>query len=386
MKRFLLVYISVCLAILIFVPVFEADTGLNAFTPGSVASYAFSGKDGVPVVAESAVLLDAKTHKILFASNAQKRLGMASTTKIMTALVALESGKLKESFVIPPEATGIEGSSIYLMTGEIFTLEELLYGLMLESGNDAATAVAIAVAGDVESFVKLMNRKAQQLGLSDTHFDNPHGLSSEKHYTTAADLAFLTACALENPEFLKIVSTKVYRLSSEGRKCERYFSNHNKLLGNYEGMIGVKTGYTKSTGRCLVTAAERGDMRLVAVTLNSSDDWNDHRSMLDYGFGAFEVKKVASKNEFRFEVALTGGETKTLYVSNPGEVSLCLPSGTEIRTSVSLPPFVYAPVSEGQYVGSVRVYANEVLVEEVPLCAESTVKRKKLSFFEKLFD
>ena len=172
MKRFLLVYISVCLAILIFVPVFEADTGLNAFTPGSVASYAFSGKDGVPVVAESAVLLDAKTNKILFASNAQKRLGMASTTKIMTALVALESGKLKESFVIPPEATGIEGSSIYLMTGEIFTLEELLYGLMLESGNDAATAVAIAVAGDVESFVKLMNRKAQQLGLSDTHFDN----------------------------------------------------------------------------------------------------------------------------------------------------------------------------------------------------------------------
>lgn len=385
MKRFLLVYLSVCLMILGFVPVFETETGLNPPVASHHESLAFAGENGVAVAAEAAVLLDAQTKQLLFSVNGQKRLGMASTTKIMTALLALESGKFKESVVIPPEATEIEGSSIYLTAGEVFTLEELLYGLMLESGNDAATAVAIAVSGSVEAFVELMNLKAEQLGLSGTHFDNPHGLSSENHYTTAADLGFLTAHALENPDFLKIVSTKVYRLSAEGRRCERYFSNHNRLLGSYEGMIGVKTGYTKSTGRCLVTAAERGKMRLVAVTLNSGDDWNDHRKMLDYGFGAFEVRLLAEEGDFRFEVAVTGGKSETLWVSNPSAVSLCLPSGTETETAVSLPPFVYAPVKEGQHLGTVRVYANGALTEEVPLCAETAVERKKLSFFEKLF-
>ncbi len=231
--------------------------------------------------AEAALLLDATEGRILFEQNSKKRLPMASTTKIMTAIVVLENMPLDYVVTVDAQAVGVEGSSIYLYKGEQLTCRDLLYGLMLESGNDAAVALAVAVGGTVERFVMLMNEKAAELGLKDTHFENPHGLPNDNHYTTALDLAILTDYALGDKTFSEIVATK------KTTACNglRYYVNHNRLLFSYEGMIGVKTGYTAASGRCLVTAARRNGKTLIAVTLNDYYGSADHVRMLDAGFG-----------------------------------------------------------------------------------------------------
>ena len=232
--------------------------------------------------AQAALLLDATEGRILFSQNASARLPMASTTKIMTAIVAIENMPTDYVVTVAKEAVGIEGSSIYLYAGEQITCLDLLYGLMLESGNDAAAALAIAVGGTEERFIMLMNEKATELGLKDTHFSNPHGLPAENHFTSAADLARLTDYALQNELFAEIVSTKK-RTACEGT---RYYVNHNRLLFSYEGMIGVKTGYTQASGRCLVTAARRYGRTLICVTLNDYYCSADHVRMLDSGFSS----------------------------------------------------------------------------------------------------
>ncbi len=246
--------------------------------------------------AQSAVLISGDTGKVLFEQNSDAVLPMASTTKIMTALIVLENCNLEDTFKIPKEACGVEGSSIYLTPGENITIKDLLYGLMLESGNDAATALSIATAGNTEAFAALMNEKAKQMGLVNTSFSNPHGLSSDGHHTTARELAQITYTALKNPTFREICKTKSYISTSlEGK--QRYFSNHNRLLRLYSGCIGVKTGYTINSGRCLVTSAQRGDATYIAVTLNDRNDWNDHERMLDYAFSNFECKKFYESGE-----------------------------------------------------------------------------------------
>lgn len=232
--------------------------------------------------AQAALLLDATEGRILFSQNASARLPMASTTKIMTAIVAIENMPTDYVVTVAKEAVGIEGSSIYLYAGEQITCLDLLYGLMLESGNDAAAALAIAVGGTEERFIMLMNEKAKELGLKDTRFSNPHGLPAENHFTSAADLARLTDYALQNELFAEIVSTKK-RTACEGT---RYYVNHNRLLFSYEGMIGVKTGYTQASGRCLVTAASRYGRTLICVTLNDYYCSADHVRMLDSGFSS----------------------------------------------------------------------------------------------------
>ena len=238
----------------------------------------------LPLSAESAILMDASDGSVLYEKNAHARKGMASTTKIMTALVAAQSMPLDKNILIPKEAVGIEGSSVYLTEGESLTVRQLLYALLLSSANDAATALAIASAGSVESFAEKMNLFAKELGLSDTHFINPHGLYHEDHYTTAFELALITAAALRNTTVKEIVSTYKTDIPLGNEKKGRLLVNHNKLLKLYEGAIGVKTGFTKKTGRCLVSAAERDGLTLIAVTLNAPDDWNDHIKMLDHGF------------------------------------------------------------------------------------------------------
>ncbi len=230
---------------------------------------------------KSAVVLDADTGDILFSQNADERLPMASTTKIMTALVALGEGGLDREYTVKKEYTLVEGSSMYLREGEKITIRNTLYGLMLCSGNDAALAIA-GECGGLEAFLGKMNAKAKELGLTNTHFDNPNGLTSDTHYTTASDLAKITAEALQDPVFRKIVSTASYTSG------EHVMTNHNRLLKSYEGAIGVKTGFTKAAGRCLVSAAERNGRTLVAVTLNDPDDWNDHMELLDDGFSKYE--------------------------------------------------------------------------------------------------
>ncbi len=233
--------------------------------------------------ARGAVLVDADTKEILYERCAHTRLPMASTTKIMTALVAVRYFEPQDEFTVPREAVGIEGTSASLCEGEVYSLEELLYALLLQSANDAACAIAVNVAGSVENFAVLMNREAALMGLSDTHFTNPHGLPDDEHYTTAYELSVMASHLLKNETLAKIVATKRIKIESADGVA-RYFHNHNKMLSCYEGANGVKTGFTKASGRCLVSSAERDGKRLIAVTLGSHNDWQEHARMLDFGF------------------------------------------------------------------------------------------------------
>ena len=252
------------------------------------ATVVFSA-DGVSVSAKSAALYDPASKSFLYTKNADMQLPMASTTKIMTALVAIENADLDKSVSISDDAIGTEGSSLYLKRGETMTMKDLLMGLMLRSANDAAAAIAYEISGSIEAFAEKMNEKATQIGALNTNFTNPHGLDDPSHYTTAKDLAIITAEALSNKTFLNIVSTKKHIIKNSDGEA-RLLTNHNKLLNLYDGAIGVKTGFTKKSGRCLVGAAERDGTRLISVTINAPDDWNDHKALFDYGF--FKLKSV----------------------------------------------------------------------------------------------
>ena len=238
----------------------------------------------VDLSARAAVLIDGKSGKVLFEKNKDERLPMASTTKIMTGLLACESKKMKKTVTVSPVASGTEGSSLWLEPGEKQTLENLTYGLMLRSGNDAAVAIAEYLGGSIDAFALLMNERAKKIGVKNTGFKNPNGLDAEGHFTSAYDLALISREAMKNKTFRKIVSTKNKTIPWESSEWDRSLTNHNKMLWRYEGCNGIKTGFTKKSGRCLVTSAKRGKTELICVTLNAPDDWNDHTKMLDYGF------------------------------------------------------------------------------------------------------
>jgi len=308
------------------------------------------------VSAKAAILIDADTGRVMLEKNAELRLPMASTTKIMTALVALERGDPDETVKIMPEAVGVEGSSVYLTLGEELTLRELLYALMLASANDAATAIAIHTAGSVEAFAELMNEKASALGLKNTNFKNPHGLDAEGHFTSAHDLARITAAALKNKLFAEIVSTYKYNIGGKDG-TRRYLVNHNKLLRQYDGCIGVKTGYTKTDGRCLVSAARRDGMTLIAVTLSAPDDWRDHTAMLDYGFSHYESVKLCVQREFIISLPDVSGKGEIECVVKSGIV-LTLPKGGEITRVIECPRFFWSTPKKGETVGQVIFYRN----------------------------
>lgn len=256
-------------------------------TGAAVPPGAAAGEEPPQVSAQAAALIDVASGRILYEKNADQRMRIASLTKIMTAIVAIERGNLDDMVVVGPNAYRKEGSSIYLELGEKMRLEDLLYGLMLRSGNDAAVAIAEHIGGSVEGFAYLMNEKARKLGLRNTHFVNPHGLDEEGHYSTARDMAVLTAYALKNETFRRIVATKVHRAPWPGQPWDRIWHNKNKLLHLYEGADGVKTGYTKLAKRCLVASATRDGRQLAAVVLNAPDDWNDTAALLTYGFTRF---------------------------------------------------------------------------------------------------
>ncbi len=318
----------------------------------------------VHVSAQSAIVIECGTGEALFEENAHERLPMASTTKIMTALAVLENCSLDEKVTVKKEYTNVEGSSMYLQEGEVLTVEELLYGLMLSSGNDAATALACCIAGDEASFAELMNEKAGQLGLADTHFENPHGLSAEGHYSTAADMARLTAYAMENEDFVKIVSAKTRTIGARSLK------NHNKLLWMYEGIIGVKTGYTKDSGRCLVSCAERNGMRLVCVTLNDRNDWDDHMAMYDEGFTNYHYVDLGGEGVRELQVV--SGEKASVMTARAFEFGFLAGAEDVVEIKTELPEFLYAPVSKGSNVGKITVTVNGQIKKEVPIvCSES---------------
>ncbi len=340
------------------------------------------------VSAQSAVLIEEESGSVLFEKNADARLPMASTTKIMTALVALEHAAPETVITVPREAVGTEGSSIYLFEGEQLTLEQLLWALLLASANDAAEAIAYGVAGGIEPFAALMNEKAASLGLTDTHFENPHGLDAPDHYTTARELAIITRAALANELIRKMVSTRKTTIPHNGTEGMRLLVNHNKLLRLYEGAIGVKTGFTKRSGRCLVSAAERNGVTLIAVTIHAPDDWNDHRAMLDAGFAALAAVSLCTEGGISLQVPVVGGVAPEITVRSAGERHLVLPAGHgEITASVELPRFLYAPVENGAAVGRVVWRMDGKIVAEVPLTAVGEVAApKKVGWFRRLWN
>ena len=346
---------------------------------------------GLSLSARSAILIEGEEREVLYEKNGRERLPMASTTKIMTALVAAELLELDALISIPREAVGVEGSSIYLCEGEVLTVEQLLYALLLESANDAATALAVCAAGSVEDFAKKCNEKAKELNLKDTNFTNPHGLYDEEHYTTAYDLAQIAAHALKDPKIRKITATKRATIPLRATQSNligegvRYLKNHNKMLSLYEGAIGVKTGFTKKSGRCLVSAAERDGLTLIAVTLNAPDDWRDHAAMLDLGFDNYESKTIYEAGEFCYDFPLSNGASEYARAVNLSPIRTVVPKGkTEYTQSVeSHFRFAIAPVAEGQILGRVTVVINGKTLSSTLICAESIdAKYKKRSFFD----
>lgn len=253
------------------------------------------------VSARHAVLYEPTTDTFLYDKDSVSRAPMASTTKIMTAYLAIKYGSLDDLVEIPEAACGIEGSSLYLTAGEHLTLRDLVYGLLLQSANDAAAAIAIHMSGSIDAFARLMNNECECLGLVNTHFVNPHGLDNPDHFTSARDLAKLTAAALDLPIFATAVAQQKYAIHCENDD-KRILVNHNKLLRLYDDATGVKTGYTKKSGRCLVGAAEQDGLRLISVTLNAPDDWNDHISLFEYGFSQMENRLLCSAEELLYEI------------------------------------------------------------------------------------
>ena len=331
--------------------------------------------------ARKACVLDAVSGRFLLEQQADSQSLIASTTKIMTALVVCEQCNVLDRMRIPKEAVGIEGSSMYLQEGEVLTIQELLYGLMLRSGNDAAVALAIYCGGTVEGFAELMNDKARNLGLKNTHFVNPNGLDAPGHYSTARDLAVLSAYAMENPIFRQTVSTKSIKTG------ERYLTNHNKLLWRVEGADGVKTGYTKAAGRILVSSATRQDRRIIAVTIDDGNDWHDHTVLLNDGFSRYEVKQILSSGDVLGTVEVLGGENSRVEILAAEDFSFALAPEERPHTMLSGPGFAYAPVAEGEDAGFAYVLIRDKAVGKVPVIYGRTVEQEleeEKGFLERL--
>ena len=330
------------------------------------------------VSAQGAVVIDADTGETLFEQNADSRLPMASTTKIMTALVALGEGDLDRVYTVKPEYAAVEGSSMYLKAGETLSLRDTLYGLMLASGNDAAVAIA-GECGGMNAFVGKMNAKAAELGLTDTHFDNPNGLPSDTH-----ELAKITAAALKDPVFRQIVSTKSCTVSGHA------LSNHNRLLSMYDGAIGVKTGFTRAAGRCLVSAAERSGRTIIAVTLNDPNDWNDHREMLDAGFAQYSEVTLHKAGDTIANVRVFGGDTASVPLAAKNTVTAyLLPGEKEKLQRVRYGEKIcYAPVVKTAQAGSVEYRLGDCMLARDTLVygGESLLPAEEKGIVEKILE
>ncbi len=326
------------------------------------------------VSAEYACVMLAQTGEVIYEKNAYVQHSMASTTKIMTALVALENCGLEDVVTVSRNASMQEGSSMYLHPGDQITMENLLYGLMLNSGNDAAVAIAEHVAGTAEIFAEMMTARARELGAENTQFKNPNGLDADGHYTTAYDLALITRAAMKNDTFRQIVKTKSKTVSLAGGGADLYLGNHNKMLQLYDGAIGVKTGFTKATGRCLVSAAARDGVEVIAVTLQAPDDWNDHTRMLDDAFSRYAEATVFHAGDCLRETEVAGEPVQVLVGEDVKTVS---PKGEQPKAEVvvHLAENLSGPVIQGEKIGYMEVKTGDQS-QAVPLLCDRAVERK----------
>ncbi|MBE6657396.1 MAG: D-alanyl-D-alanine carboxypeptidase [Ruminococcaceae bacterium] len=400
MCRFRRILAVITLAALFALPV--TASGPDMLLTADAAAASVEVQTAPPTVsAESAILTD-DTGRVLWSKQADVRMPMASTTKIMTALTVLSGGyDLEQAVAIPPEAVGVEGSSVYLYEGETLTVRQLLDAVLMESANDAATALAIACAGSLDQFSGQMNALAAEMGLCNTHFSNPHGLDHEDHYTTAGELADIARAAMAYDVFAETVATHKKEIPLKGGEGIRLLINHNKLLRSLDGCIGIKTGFTKKSGRCLVSACTRNGVTLYCVTLAAPDDWNDHRALYDWGFSQVEHVTLTEVGEQYAVLPVVGGALAdgglpgdgvilTVAVKNTDVVSMTLPHDhADIQKELRLPRFLYAPVTSGTQVGTaVYTCGGELLCEvplyaceDVPLYREPTLWERIRGFF-----
>ncbi len=351
-----------------------AMAAVFAYNTG-IASADKKEEDDLKVTAESAILIEAYTGRVLYEKNAFEKMPMASTTKIMTAILAIENCGLEDIVEVGPNASGVEGSSIWLSAGEKIQLGDMLFGLMLASGNDAAVAIAEHVAGSVDKFVEMMNAKAKEVGAYNTHFSNPNGLPKDDHYTTAYDLAIISAYAMKNDFFRELVKTQYKTIPWEGHEWDRVVKNKNKILWQYEGGNGIKTGFTKSAGRCLSAAAQRDGLQLISVVLGAPDMFGDCMKLMDMGFENYSSKLIVKKGEYIGDVAVKQGVIDGFPVYTQEDVYYPL---TEeelglIEKRVYLENELDAPVAKGQNVGYIDIWLGSNQIRSVTLTAPESI-------------
>ena len=351
LKRLMAVGLTALLALLSVLPASAAEPEVSAY---------------------AAVLYDPHSGAVLYEKNGYEVLPMASTTKIMTALLAFESGRSAEPVEITQEMVAVEGSSMGLKAGDVLTLGSIAEGMMMASGNDGANAIALFLGGDAESFAALMNDRAAEIGMEQTHFVTPSGLDAEGHGSTAYDMALLGAEAMRCPEFAETVGTEALQVEFLSPEKTVRYENHNRLLQLYADCTGIKTGFTKKAGRCLVSAAERDGAALVCVTLNAPDDWNDHIALFEYGFAQMEPR-VLTADFALCAVPVVGGTAQVVPCTVQLEATVSLYRNVAVTEELYLPRFIYAPVAAGEVLGFVRYVVNGKTLAEVPLTAAVSV-------------
>lgn len=339
----------------------------------SMMALLVSADTGVNTRAKSSALYNPDTKVFLHEKNAYARLPMASTTKIVTALISIETLDLDEVISVPVGAVGIEGSSLYLREGDTLTVKDLVHGVLLQSANDAATVLALRISGSVPDFAELMTKRVKEIGALDTRFQNPHGLDDAEHYTTAHDLTIITAAALENETFRTICSTYKYtfKIGDETRTVV----NHNKLLNLYDGCIGVKTGYTKKSGRCLVSAAVRDGITLVAVTLDDPDDWIDHKAMLNYGFDKLERVALSEAVTIPDSIPTISKDGKKLNIGLSKD-SIIKSVSDNVSYTIDLPRYITKDTATGDKIGEITIKVGEH-EEKIDIIAQNDIKIKQ---------
>ena len=331
--------------------------------------------------AHGAILMDGKTGQVLYEKNAYKQLAPASTTKIMTAIIAIESGRLDEEVTVSKNAANTPGSSMHLQEGQIITIRELLTGLLMRSGNDSAIAIAETIGGSVDKFVELMNKKASEIGADNTTFRNPHGLSAPGHKSTAFDLAWITRYAMNNPTFAEIVSTKNTSIDWEdmkGNEHEQNLKNTNKLLWMLEEADGVKTGTTNEAGPCLVSSATKNNQRLIAVTLHDPSRWQDSQALLEWGFKNFSLFQYANLGDIMGDLSIENGFSDKFSPILAEDATIVIENGTKdkIKVTVDLPEKIKAPVYQGQKVGELTLLKDGKKIKSFDLISGEDIEEK----------
>lgn len=325
--------------------------------------------------AKACVVIDAASGRVLLEHNAAAPLPMASTTKVMTALLAIEKGDLSDHVTCGRNAFGVPGTSIYLGLGETLTLEQMLYGLMMASGNDAATAIAEHIGGTVDEFCRMMTERAAELGCENTVFLTPHGLPKEGHYTTARDLALIAREAMTHDIFRTIVSTKRAKIPWEGREYDRVLNNKNRLLTTYDGATGIKTGYTKAAGRCLVFSAEQNGMSVIGVVLNCSDWFDEAARLMDAAFDQWESVTLMAQGECLRTITVKTSDGQTVGAVLADDLTAAIPKNSLPQIEIDLPDTLDAPVMHGDVLGEIRMISDGETVSRVSLIADADVLR-----------